>query len=87
MKLKSVAPIDRHKQIRDRILETIRKDMGDMKAEEILAIVSYTVGQLVALLDQRKFTSDMAMQIVAANIEAGNAYVIAGLSEIGGTAN
>lgn len=76
MKMKSMEPTARHLRIRDNIIDAIRKDMVDMPADEILAVVSYTVGQLVAMQDQRKMTPDMAMQIVADNIEAGNAYTI-----------
>jgi hypothetical protein len=37
------------------------------------------VGQLCALQDQRKFTGQMLMDLVATNIEQGNASVIEGL--------
>lgn len=70
--MKSVKPSARHLKIRDELIASMRKHMGDMPAEEILAIVSYTVGQLLAFQDQRKITPDMAMQIVSSNIEAGN---------------
>jgi hypothetical protein len=57
-----------------------------MDAIEILAIAAYTLGQLIALQDQRAVTPAMAMEIVASNIEAGNGHVIEGLLEPGGTA-
>lgn len=43
---------------------------------EMLAIASNMVGKLVAMMDQRTVTPQMAMQIVADNIEAGNRQVI-----------
>ena len=33
------------------------------------------VGKLLAMQDQRKFTAEVAMEIVAMNIERGNAQV------------
>lgn len=57
-----------------------------MDALEILAIAAYTVGQLVALQDQRTVTPAMAMEIVANNIEAGNLHVVEGIMDAGGSA-
>lgn len=76
MRTKSVEPSARHKKLRDVMIEAIRKEAGDMPADEILAIAAYTVGHLIALQDRRKMTPAMAMQIVAQNIEAGNAQAM-----------
>ncbi len=48
----------------------------DMKAQDILAITSQFVGQLIALQDQRVMGPDQAMQIVGQNIEIGNQAAI-----------
>jgi hypothetical protein len=77
--LKYHKPSERHKALRLAVLALIKKDAADIPAEEVLAVMSYTVGQLVAMQDQRRFTPDMAMQIVANNLEAGNADAIADL--------
>jgi len=39
---------------------------------EMLAVLSNMVGKLVALQDQRKVTPDLAMEVVARNLEIGN---------------
>lgn len=78
--MKNHAPTKADESLRMKVLDLVRKEMSDMPAERILAIMAYTVGQLVAMQDQRKFTPAMAMQLVASNIEAGNADVIAKLS-------
>ena len=56
----------------------------ELKPEEMLAAASQFVGMLVALQDQTRYTSDMAMAIVASNIEVGNGTVLAGLFGPGG---
>lgn len=43
---------------------------------EMLAIASQLVGNLIALQDQHKVTPEMAMEVVARNIEEGNAVAI-----------
>ncbi len=86
MKIKAKPPTAAHIKVRDAMLAVIRKEAADMDAIEILAIAAYTVGQLIALQDQRTVTSAMAMEIVASNIEAGNHHVVEGLSEPEGRA-
>lgn len=86
MKTKLTAPTAGHLKVRDAMLAVIRKEAADMDAIEILAIAAYTVGQLIALQDQRTVTPAMAMDIVAKNIEAGNLHVVEGLSEPEGSA-
>ena len=86
MKLKSKTPTAEHHRIRDAMLAVIQKEMAEMDALEVLAIAAYTVGQLIALQDQRIVTPAMAMEIVASNIEAGKSHVIEGLMGTGGSA-
>ena|GEM_PF-1684454 len=87
MPMKKIVPSAKHEAVRDAVLALIREKMADAPAVEILAILSYTVGQLIALQDQRKMTADMAMQLVITNIEAGNLSVLEGLAkESGGSA-
>lgn len=72
IKTKSQAATPAHQRCRLALLEAIRKEAGDMPAEEVLAIVAYTVGQLIALQDQRRITPATAIQLVTENIEQGN---------------
>lgn len=58
-----------------------------MQADEILAVLSHMVGQVVAMQDQRRYTPDSVMHLVSMNIERGNEEAIASLlNETGGTA-
>lgn len=86
MRTKLTPPSAGHLKVRDAMLAVIRKEAADLDAIEILAIAAYTVGQLIALQDQRTITPSMAMEIVAKNIEAGNLHVIEGLTETEGSA-
>lgn len=47
-----------------------------MSAEEILAIAANMVGKLMAMQDQRTMTRERAFEIVAKNIETGNAQAV-----------
>lgn len=60
---------------RDDMIVTLRKH-DHLRPDELLAVASYFVGQLLALQDQRKLTPAEALQVVSANIEAGNAQAI-----------
>lgn len=53
-------------------LRAILRKFDDLGPLDLLALASQMVGQLVALQDQRSITPQMAMEIVAANVEAGN---------------
>lgn len=72
---------------RDSLMEALRPHVANMDPLEILAVLSYTVGQLVAMQDQRSVTPEIAMQVVSENLAAGNAAMIDGLlGSTGGTA-
>lgn len=86
MRARSQEPTARHRAFRDKLIEALR-EFSDVPADEMLALASHMVGQLVALQDQTKFTPETAMEIVARNIEIGNAEVIDDLrSAVGGRA-
>lgn len=85
MKTKLTPPTEQHLKLREAIIEAIRKAEVDLPAIEILAVISYTVGQILAMQDQRSTTSAMATEIVILNIDAGNADAIDNLSRtVGG---
>ena len=81
--MKSFTPTKEQTAFRDEMVAALRKH-EKLRADEMLAVASYFVGQLVALQDQRKMTPSMAMQIVAANIEAGNQHAITEVASAGG---
>lgn len=60
------------------VIEAIKPHADEIGAVGLLAVMSYTVGQLVALQDQTKMTPAQAMELVAANIEQGNQDAIRG---------
>ena len=70
MKLKKVEA--RHKLFRDDMIAVLKKHAGDLDATEMLALAAHLTGQLIAFQDQRTVTPAMALEIVSANVEAGN---------------
>lgn len=72
---KSTTPTKEQIAFRDEMVATLRKHQH-LRPDEMLAVASYFVGQLLALQDQRKMTPAMGLQIVSSNIEAGNAQAI-----------
>lgn len=73
--MKHAKPSKAHTAFRDDMVAALRKHQH-LPPDEMLAVASYFLGQLIALQDQRKLTPVMAMQIVSSNIEAGNAHAI-----------
>lgn len=82
---KTVAPSSKAIAVRDEMIALMRAKMADVDPAEMLAVVSYTVGQLLALQDQRKMTPAMGLQIISDNIEAGNAQAIKEVLSTDGT--
>lgn len=58
------------------MLEALRPFADRLEIIEIVAVLSQTVGQFVAMLDERQFTPEQAMQVVEENLAAGNAAQI-----------
>ena len=70
--------IQRLNAVKIKVIQAARAelDKGDISAMEVLAVLAYCVGQCIALQDMTKVTSEMAMELVAQNIEAGNMDVL-----------
>lgn len=66
------------------ILSLVNKHASKLSAAELLAVAANMVGKLVAMQDQRKMTPSRAMEIVAKNLELGNAQVLEQLSATAG---
>lgn len=87
MKTKSVAPNLKHLRYRKALENAIAQGGADLQAEELLAITVHFVGQLIAMQDRRRFTSDAVMTLVTGNIQQGNQEVLNKLlTETGGSA-
>lgn len=87
IKTKSVRPNEKHLKFRKALENAIRDGGSELQADELLAITAHFVGQLIALQDQRKYTSEMIMELIIENIQKGNGEVIDKLThETGGNA-
>jgi hypothetical protein len=87
MKTKIVTPDERHLKFRKALEQSIREGGLELTAEEILAILSHFVGQVIALQDQTKYTTDMVMKLVTENIQTGNREAVNSLlAHTGGNA-
>ena len=64
----------------------VNKHADKLSAIELLAVASNMLGKLVAMQDQRTVSPDIAMEVVAHNIELGNQQVLAQLSQSRGRA-
>lgn len=60
---------------RAEVLEVLRRHQP-MEPIEMVAVLAQTLGQMLALLDQRQFTPAQAMQVVEENLVAGNAAML-----------
>lgn len=76
MALNSTPPSPQVIEARLAMLEALRPFADRLEVIEIVAVLSQTVGQFVAMLDQRQFTPAQAMQVVEENLAAGNAAQI-----------
>jgi hypothetical protein len=72
----NIEPTAQHRAFRDDVLAVLDKHAGSLDASEMMALAAYTVGQIMAMQDARKWTPAMAMDLVAKNIELGNAQAI-----------
>jgi hypothetical protein len=86
MKTKSQQPTVNHIAFRDELLTLLNKHSGHLDAAELLALSAYTTGQILAMMDARKWTSELAMEVVIKNIEAGNTQAIADAAKWMGSA-
>lgn len=71
------APTPAMEAFRDDLLAILNKHAGALDASEMMALAAYTTGQIMAMQDARKWSPALAMEVVAKNIEAGNAQAIA----------
>jgi hypothetical protein len=70
--MKQVAPSEDAKAARMAMLKVLEGYRDRLTPPEQLAILSYTIGQMIALQDQRSMTGEQAMMLVSQNITQGN---------------
>ncbi len=63
-------------EYRSGLLALLDRHSGSLDASVMMALAAYSVGQIMAMQDARKWTPSLAMEVVAKNIEAGNAQAI-----------
>jgi hypothetical protein len=76
--LRSHAPTAEQNAFMDDLKATLARHTV-LSGQEMLAVASQFVGQLIAFQDQRQLTPERAMDLVASNIEAGNAAALEAL--------
>lgn len=79
MPLKTALPDDKMLTLRADMLKLLKEYTGELPSDVMLSVAAYTVGQLIALQDHNKFTTEMVMALVTRNIEAGNKQAIESL--------
>lgn len=76
----------RHMTFKQDLDKLLKKHTLRLPADHVLAITAQVLGMVIALQDQRKYTSEMVMTIVAENIEEGNKGMVSNLMKSKGTA-
>lgn len=82
--LRSVPPSPEVVACRDAVMDALRAHAEALTGPEILAVLAYSVGQCIAVQDQRTMTSEQAIELVQRNIAAGNLDTIAQLLQAPG---
>lgn len=77
-----------HEVAYQKLTDLVREmtDKHKLTSLEMLAVAANMLGKLIALQDQRTTSPDLAMRIVAKNIEVGNRQAIDQLANSQGTA-
>ncbi len=84
--MKTKQPTVNHEAFRNDMLAVMNKHAGHLDSSEMMALSAYTTGQIMAMMDARKWTSELAMEVVTKNLEAGNNQAIADAAKWMGSA-
>lgn len=68
------------------LIELVGKHADKLSAAELLAVAANMLGKLAAVQDQRTMTPEMAMEIIAINLEIGNKQALTQVDEHKGSA-
>ncbi|WP_317959873.1 hypothetical protein [Phaeobacter inhibens] len=65
-------------KVKERLITGMKSELmsGEISKPEALSLFAHVTGMLIAMQDQRTMSPDEAMNIVAKNIEQGNASAI-----------
>lgn len=86
MKTKLFGTDARHVTFKRDLDKLLKKHLSRLPASHMLAVSAQVTGVLVALQDQRTMTPEMAMAIVAENIQVGNQGIVNTIMETKGSA-
>ena len=75
----TVEPNAAHRAYLDEPKSCLGSTGKDLESDVLLAITAQFVGMLIAQLDQRKYTPDLAIDMVMENIVTGNQTTLAAL--------
>ena len=75
-RMKSMVANPVHVAVMDDFKAVLTKHANSLTPQEMLALSSQLVGQLLALQDQTRMTPDMGLALIQINIEMGNAEAI-----------
>lgn len=78
-----IKPGPQHEAFRQDVVALLRKHTAHLSADEVLAVASIMVGQILAMQDSRTTTPEMAMDIIAKNIRIGNESAMVELTQRG----
>ena len=65
-----------HEALYQELVALLNKHAGKLDAIEMLAFAANMIGKMVAMQDQRRFTGPQVMEVVARNIQEGNAHAV-----------
>lgn len=82
----TIDPTPEHRAFLDELKACLASTGKDLESDVLLAITAQFVGMLVANLDQRKYTTDLAMDMIMENIVTGNQAAVADLNKPEGRA-
>jgi hypothetical protein len=71
---------DAHKVAYQELIALVTRHKDALDAVDMLAVAANIVGKIIAMQDQRVMTRAACMEVVARNIEEGNAEVVAALT-------
>lgn len=75
----TIEPTPAHTAYLDELKTCLGSTGKDLESDVLLAITAQFAGMLLAQLDQRKYTPDLAMELITENIVTGNQAAIASM--------
>ena len=76
----TLAPTPAHRAYLEELKSCLGSTGKDLESDVLLAITAQFTGMLIAHLDQRKYTPDLAMEMIMENIVTGNQAALAELN-------